>query len=506
MLIQITVAIEDDELRRELKRRLNQLDVLVHVPTDVKGSWQRMLRRPSELIVIDSRMLPSGPLEAMRIVSQLPEPPTTILITEELSAEDRARLQAAGCSATLEKHLPPEVMVSVMETLIEQHRAALEDRLVRHRIQKEPDLSDFACGSTTMRAFIETVQRVVHTEVSLLLMGETGVGKERLARAIHYASRRVEGPFVAINCGALPETLLESELFGHEKGAFTGAVQQRRGCFELAHGGTLFLDEIGELPYHLQVKLLRVLQEREVQRLGSEKPVPIDARFMAATNRDLEAEVDNGRFRQDLYYRLNVVALTIPPLRERPEDIPVLAQQYVDYFRPRFDSEVLGLSAESRDAFTRYSWPGNIRELVNVIERAMILARGDELLLTDLPTNIASLVEHASVPRKLLEPHSDDTGRPHPSDVESWLDRPWREIRHEILERAERSYLEALLTHCGGRIGETARRAGIQTRSLFDKLKYHGLKKEDFRATKAQSPSGDFAEVDETEVDENRSL
>jgi transcriptional regulator with PAS, ATPase and Fis domain len=214
------------------------------------------------------------------------------------------------------------------------------------------------------------------------------VGKERLARAIHAESRRSKGPFVAVNCAALSESLLESEPFGHEEGAFTGATRSHRGCFEIAHKGVIFLDEIGELPNHLQVKLLRALQDREITRVGSEQSFQVDVRMMAATNRDPREEVKTKRLREDLYYRLNVVTLTIPPLRQRSEDIPDIVASYLPWLRPRVGRDVTSIAPEALEALAHYSWPGNVRELINVIERAMLLCEGEQIRLADLPDTI----------------------------------------------------------------------------------------------------------------------
>jgi transcriptional regulator with GAF, ATPase, and Fis domain len=326
-----------------------------------------------------------------------------------------------------------------------------------------------------MKAFLDLVERVKDSGSSLLILGETGVGKERLARAIHAESPRGGGAFVPVNCGALPEGLLESELFGHEEGAFTGATRGRRGRFELAHGGTLFLDEIGEMPVHLQVKLLRALQEHEIQPLGGERSIPVDVRLMAASNRDLAVATERGEFRKDLYYRLGVVTLVLPPLRERREDIPELAESYVDHFRAVLGRETETLRPEALEALIAYEWPGNVRELINVIERAVLLCDGPEIGLEHLPEGIARRgAGGTTLPPLLLDGEAEELPR-------TLLARPWREVRRDALARLERAYLGGLLEETKGRIGETARRAGMEPRSLYEKMRRHGLAKEDFR-------------------------
>ena len=321
-----------------------------------------------------------------------------------------------------------------------------------------------------MRQFMKVATKVADSDSSLLLLGETGVGKERLAQAIHAESRRSTGPFIAVNCAALSESLLESELFGHEQGAFTGATRSHRGCFELAHRGVIFLDEIAELPNHLQVKLLRVLQERQITRVGSERPFEVDVRVMAATHRDPVAEVRARRLREDLYYRLNVVTLTIPPLRHRSEDIPELVASYLTWLRPRVGRVVTGIAPEAMEALIRYSWPGNVRELINVIERAMLLCEGEQIRLCDLPDTIRSPGGEVMI---VSEPADSSNTSP--------FEKPLPAARREVLERFERAYLAHNLKQCGGRVGETAKRIGIEPRSLFDKMKQYKMRKEDFR-------------------------
>ena len=324
-----------------------------------------------------------------------------------------------------------------------------------------------------MQSFLRIVKRVVEPDSSLLIQGETGVGKERLARAIHAASPRSSGPFIPVILSAFPDTLLEGELFGYEKGAFTGAVGARRGCFEMAHGGTIFLDEIGELPQHVQVKLLRVLQERVIQRLGSEEPLRINVRVMAATNRDLHEEMKAEEFRRDLFYRLSVVTLDVPPLRQHPEDIPKLAERYLADFRIRFSSDVSSFSEEAMRALERYPWPGNIRELINVVERSVLLCEGTQITVDDLPRTIVPAPRHAGTARSssALDVLFDG----------DWNSRHWKDVRNAVISSCEQTYFVDRLGKTKGNVEETARRAGINPRSLYDLMKRHGLKKEDFR-------------------------
>jgi DNA-binding NtrC family response regulator len=295
-----------------------------------------------------------------------------------------------------------------------------------------------------MQRVLDLARRVAKVDSTVLVTGESGVGKERIARFIHDESTRVSGAFVAINCGAVPETLLESELFGHAKGAFTGASQDRPGLFEAANGGTLFLDEIGEVPPPMQVKLLRALQEREVRRVGENKNRKVNVRVIAATNRDLVAEVNAARFRQDLYYRLRVVELRVPPLRERREDILPLARQFLTEVGARIGRKTTGFTPRAANQLVRYGWPGNVRELENAVERAVVLAKGSRLDLEDLPEEVV-----------LALPSSYASG-----DV-----RP--------LEEVERNYILAVLEANDGDKSRTAEQLQIGTATLYRKLKQY---------------------------------
>jgi len=477
MLIRVVLAVEDGALRRRLVTMLRKVEDVVLEPV-AGGShlWERALRRNCDVLVAAESAVPTPIATGMALAQEAPSSPAVIVLSPNEDASRHAELVAAGCDEVLYAGLPGGTLSAALEAILQKRRGQAEQSIRFPRLPAQPRLTDFISESPAMTAFLRTVQRVVASDTSLLILGETGVGKERLARAIHAEGPRLTGPFVAVNCGALPESLLESDLFGHEEGAFTGATRSRRGAFELAHRGVIFLDEIGEMPLHLQVKLLRVLQEHEIQRVGSEKAITADVRVMAATNRDLEAEVEAGRFRRDLYYRLSVVTLTIPPLRERREDIPELVESYLTYLRARVGRPVTGIAADALEALTRYSWPGNVRELINVIERAMLLCEDEEVSLNDLPSPIRSTV--MPIETDLLAQAS----MPSPDDVpHAWLERPLAEVREDLLRKFEHVYLVGLLRETGGRINETARRAGIRPRSLYDKMKHHGLRKEDFR-------------------------
>ena len=471
MLLRVVLAVADEELRKRLRTLLRTMDVVTEVVKGRADLWQRAAAKGGDLLIADEPAVAGGVERPVTDAPGEPRSPTIVAISGSISPARHTELIESGCDAVLYAELPDERLAGALRALLAKREELVKAAMVRKPLAT-PCLADFVSESPTMREFMELVRRVVHSDASLLILGETGVGKERLARAIHAEGARAEGPFVAVNCGALPEALLESELFGHEEGAFTGATRARRWAFELAHGGTIFLDEIGDTPVHLQVKLLRVLQDHEVQRVGAETPFQVDVRVVAASNRDLAADVEARRFRQDLYYRLSVVTLTVPPLRDRREDIPALARSYVGYHRPRIGREVYGITPQAVDALCRYGWPGNVRELINVIERAMLLCKGREITPEDFPAMIRACGSAAAAPALAVRPENIPP---------QWLDRPLRELREAVLADLEKAYLAALLKQTGGRIGQTARRAGIQPRSLYAKMRQHGLTKEQFK-------------------------
>lgn len=476
MLFRVLLAVRRSALRSTLQRSLALPDVIVDLAGTTKDVWDHLASSNVDCIVLERALLPRPVAQNVGLLRQLPDAPAVVVLSDKEDAHDRAGLLAAGCEAVLNSTLPPQALGETLATILDRVRLRNVGDLTQQRMTTQARLTDFVSHSPAMRAFMSVVHRVVASDAPLLIQGETGVGKERLARAIHADSPRSAGPFIAVNCGALPESLLESELFGHEQGAFTGATRSRRGCFELAHRGTIFLDEISEMPFHLQVKLLRVLQEFEIQPVGAEKSIRISVRVMASTNRNLEEEVARKRFRQDLYYRLSVVSLTIPPLRERREDIPTLVRSHVAALRPRIGTGEYAVAPEAMEALSSYAWPGNVRELINVVERAMLLSNREEITVHDLPESIAnaggvSLHAFSDSPVTALLPADDET----------LLEQPWRKVRRAVVERVEREYLQRLLQSNRGHIGLTAKRAGMQPRSLFDKMKKYGLRKEDFK-------------------------
>lgn len=476
MLVRVILMMETEEEQGRLAKILDKPDVLVNSINSSAGLWETVSGESFDVIILEQTFLGGSASETVASLRTLPDSPEVVILCEKEKPEERAALLGAGCLSVLCKKLPDAVIEEALDAMVLRRLEAIEESIVPLEDFRLPQLSDFVSASPCMQTFMDTVHRVVASDATLLIMGETGVGKERLSRAIHAESPRSAGPFVVVNCAALPEALLESELFGHEEGAFTGASRARRGRFELAHNGSLFLDEIGEMPKHLQVKLLNVLQSREVQRVGAEGAINIDVRVMAATNRNLIEDVEAGNFRRDLYYRLGVVSLTIPPLRERKEDMRRLVGSMLNHFRAELPYYVDKISQEAMEALCRYDWPGNIRELMNVIERAVLLTTDDEISTDDLPESICApkMMSSTQLPVPVITEERLRVPLP-------WLGLPLRDAREKLLKEFERAYLTALLKDTSGRVGQTAKRAGIQARSLYDKMKRHGLRKEDFR-------------------------
>jgi two-component system response regulator HydG len=332
-------------------------------------------------------------------------------------------------------------------------RRKLEEQNLYLTEQAAPVVSfaDLVGGSEKMQRIFKTVQKVAATDSTVIVSGESGTGKELVARAIHDLSKRAQGPFIKVNAGALPETLLESELFGHEKGAFTGAIRSKMGRFELADAGSLFLDEIGEIPPSMQVKLLRALQEQEFERVGGEATIKVDVRVIAATNKDLAKEVAAGRFREDLYYRLQVVPIELPPLRDRRDDIPVLAAHFVAKLAPRVNARVRGIADDALGRLMAYHWPGNVRELENVIEQALVFTEGELVSVGALPAFLQG------------------------ADAEDRLDVPKEMSLPEILDDLERQLILKAYRKAKGVKTETARLLGIKTSALYYKLDKYGI-------------------------------
>jgi len=453
MAERILIVDDDDALRESLQMVLSAEGYDVVAARDADHALARLEEAPADVVLCDLRM---PGMDGMELLPQLARrlPGATIVMMSAYGTSDLAieALQRGAYDYLAKPFQPSEVLLTLRKAR-ERERLRRANELLRRDVQRAIGDRPIVASSPAMIELLELMERAAAFKSTILITGESGTGKEVLARAIHAQSPRRGEAFVGVNCGAIPETLLESELFGHVRGAFTGADRARRGLVAEADDGTLFLDEIGELPTALQVKLLRVLQEEEIRPVGESKPRPVDVRVLAATARDLEAEVAAGRFREDLFYRLNVVRLEVPPLRERPRDIPLLVDHFLAHFRETLSRPVHGIADDALDRLVAYRWPGNVRELENVIERAVILAQGDRLTLRDLPESV-------------VDPEEPPGGAGDRHDL--CLRRARKALEADLIRRALRA--------SNGNRTHAARRLEISHRALLYKIKEYGIR------------------------------
>ena len=393
-------------------------------------------------------------LEALETIKAYNPAIPVIIMTAYSSVETAVEALKQGAHDYLTKPLDFDKLRLTIDRAMEHTRLKEENRLLRETLGHQFDTQNIIGNSPKMITLLETVAQVAPSEATVLISGGSGTGKELIAGAIHFNSPRKKGPFVKINCAAITETLLESELFGHEKGAFTGADRRKEGRFSQAHGGTLFLDEVGEMSLMMQVKLLRVLQEREFNRVGGESTIQVDVRVIAATNKNLVDQINEGAFREDLYYRLNVVELEVPPLMERKEDIPLLTQHFLEIFAAKNRKEIKGFTPRAMDNLIRYDWPGNVRELMNAVERGVVLSRSSYLDVPDFPFMKDSMLQN-------------DQDSTTPAKLSMQGDVP--------LEKIEKTAILKTLEAANGNKSEAARRLGITRKTLHKKLKAYGV-------------------------------
>ena len=446
----ILIVDDDDAHRTMLRTLVGGWGYDIVEANDGSTAIEKVQERPFDLILMDIRMLKVSGLQALeRIKAFNPAIPVTIM-TAYSSVETAVEALKKGAYDYLTKPLDFDKLRLTIERAMEHIRLKEENRLLRESLGKHFDMQNIIGRSPAMISLLETVAHVAPSEATVMITGESGTGKELIAGVIHYNSPRKDGPFVKINCAAITETLLESELFGHEKGSFTGADRRKEGRFYQANQGSIFLDEVSEMPLTMQVKLLRVLQERELTRVGGEKVIPVDVRVIAATNKDLVDLKSRGLFREDLYYRLNVVSLEIPPLTQRRDDIPLLARHFLEIFAEKNKKEIKGFTPKAMDQLIRYDWPGNVRELMNAVERAVVLARTD--YLDDQDFSILNPLSQQPVPAL--------------SDFDN-IDIP--------LEEVEKVAILRMLESVAGNKSEAARRLGITRKTLHKKLKKYGV-------------------------------
>ncbi|MBX3260803.1 MAG: sigma-54-dependent Fis family transcriptional regulator [Labilithrix sp.] len=393
----VLVVDDEENIRLVLKTLLKRHGYDVEVADSGEAALALVDSFGPDVILTDVRMPKMNGLDLLATLKAKQNPATVIVMSAYGSVDLALEAMKAGAYDYVGKPFKPDEIVLALRKAEERESLRRENRALKEQIQKDSQFESILAKSPAMAEIFRTITKIADFKTTVLIQGESGVGKELVARAVHARSARKNHPFVPINCGAIPENLLESELFGHKKGAFTDAHSDRRGLFEEADGGTLFLDEIGELPLNLQVKLLRVLQEESIRRLGDSKDVKVDVRIITATHRDLAAEAKAGRFREDLYYRVNVLPIVIPPLRSRREDINLLIDHFITRNNTRLGTQIRALTADARKLLLEYAWPGNVRELENTIERAMVLCDGDVIDAHDLPERLREALDPVQV-------------------------------------------------------------------------------------------------------------
>jgi DNA-binding NtrC family response regulator len=460
------LIVEDDADSREgWSILISRWGYRVDTAEDGERALQKIDSAAPQILLLDLKLPKKDGLAVLREVQangwQIP----AIVISGEGEIEDAVKSIKLGAYDYLRKPVDPHHLEVLLNNLRSHLTVSRENQLLRRRLMDAGELGQMVGQSLPMRRVMTAIEQVAASSASVVIVGESGTGKEMVARTIHELSRRSSGPYIAINCAALPETLMESELFGHERGAFTGADRRREGCFELANGGTLLLDEIGEMKPELQAKLLRVLEERKVRRLGGNGETPVDVRVLAATNRNLEARLREGQLREDLYYRLNVFTIQVPPLRDRAEDVPVLIEHFLRQLAPSAGKVVSGIEADCLELLGSLPWPGNIRQLRNVIERAVIVTRGPMISIADLPQELTL----GNLPR------AESAGQPAPSSEQmplngSQVSGPQIHVGMS-LDAVKHELLQETLKFTGGNKAKAAEILGVSLKTLYNYLK-----------------------------------
>jgi two-component system response regulator HydG len=444
----LLVADDDPGLRESLERTLTREGYRVVLASDGRAALERVQAGGVDLIVTDLKMPGLTGLELLRAAKAIMPDVDVILLTAFGTVEEAVKAMKDGAYDFLTKPFRREQLIKLIDKALERRDLIEQNRALKKQLDDLRAKGQMIGASPSWRRMLTLVEQTADSSATILIQGESGTGKELVARTIHERSARRNGPFIAVNCAALPETLLESELFGYEKGAFTGAAGRKEGRFELANGGTLFLDEVGDLSLVTQPKILRVLQAGEFERLGGTRTLQVDVRIVAATNQDVAEMVKEKRFREDLYYRLNVITVRVPPLRERPEDIRVLAQHYLRVYGAKNGRKLEGFTGEAIDRLEAYAWPGNVRELENLIERSVLLARKDRIDAEDLPEEVMGVK------------------RPPRDAILELIGTPLADIEQRLLDET--------LRITGGNKTQAAKLLGIDVRTVARKLERRG--------------------------------
>jgi DNA-binding NtrC family response regulator len=440
----ILVVDDEEAMRESLNDWLKEDGYEVGLAASGQEAIDMVRQEPWEIILLDLKMPGMDGLETLKHLKKARPDAEILMMTAYATVDTAVQAMKEGAFDYLVKPFDPDEIEILIKKILKHKELILENILLRKKLEERDQFDEIIGRSDAMQQIFELIKRVAPTDSTVLITGESGTGKELIAQAIHGNSQRCYMPFIAVSCGALPESLLESELFGYEKGAFTGAEHTKRGRFEMAHGGTLFLDEIGDISLKTQVDLLRVLQQKEFSRLGSEESIEVDVRILAATNRDLEKAIIENRFRKDLFYRLNVISIHAPPLRERKEDIPLLAKASVRKCCLELNKDEVNIASSAMKLLVDYDWPGNVRELENVIERALVIGRGEEVVAEDLPFN-----QRGAVGEQL--PKS--------------------------LKGMEKIHIERVIEEADWNVSRAARELGIDRQTLYNKIEKYEIKR-----------------------------
>jgi len=454
----------DDEpvVCKSCLRILTEAGYEVETTLSGKEALEKLGHEPFDIVLVDLKMPGINGMEVLRNIRKTDPEIAVIMITGYATVESAVEAMKLGAFDYLPKPFTPDELCIVVEKARERRNLALENRYLRQQLQFRYRFENIIGESKPMQEVFRIIEKVAPTDSTVLIHGESGTGKELVARAIHFNSHRRDKQFMSVDCGALSETLLESELFGHIKGSFTGAIVTKPGLFEVANGGTFFLDEVGDIPLSIQSKLLRVLQEREFKPVGGIKTVRVDIRLIASTNKDLERMIEKGTFRKDLYYRLNIVPIFLPPLRERKIDIPLLACHFLKKYNQERDKNIKAISPEAIDLLMEYEWPGNVRELENVIERVVVTADEDVIRPEHLPLNIRKRPPYM---RGLTVPKSA-----------SELKELKRHIRKQAVEQLEKSFIIETLKRNDWNVTRSARDVGMKRQNFQALMRKHQIK------------------------------
>ena len=449
----ILIVDDEDAQRSILKGYLEKKGYKIYSASSGIEGINAVQNNLIDIVLSDFKMPDKTGLEVLEAVKKINPEISFVILTAYGTVENAVKAMRLGAFDYISKPVDLDELDLMIERIIEHKNLKSEIQILKNQLKEKFKINSFISHSPKMEDILSLAVRAADSKATILVTGESGTGKEVLAKSIHYVSPRKENPFVAVNIPALPETLLESELFGHEKGAFTGADKAKKGRFELADGGTIFLDEIGDIPINLQVKLLRVLQEHQIERVGSSENIDIDVRIIAATHQNLEQKIKEGTFREDLFYRLNIVSLNIPPLRERKEDILPLIEHFIEKYAKENNRNKLSLSKEAIDLLIKYNFPGNVRELENVIERAVVLCRSEAITLNDLPNVVKGFKAENEIPQ---------------IQSGNLIDQ---------VEELEKKLIFDALSNANGNQSQAGRMLGLTERNLRYKMQKYGIKK-----------------------------